>query len=109
MDDVGGVHEEESAQDLVDEVLHVVFSEFLPRVDHAVQVGLHQLRDDVDVGVAGARLGLQDVHQADDVVVFEELCVGRGVLSSLISRTMRLASMRSSKALMTCVGEDLPS
>jgi hypothetical protein len=87
----------------------VVFSEFLARVDHAVQVGLHQFGDDVDVGVASPRLGLQDVDQTDDVVVFEELCVERGVLSSLISRTMRLASMRSSKALMTCVGTDLPS
>ena len=101
MEDVGGVHEEQPAQDLVDEVLDVLVAQLLPGVDHAVQVGLHQLRDDVDVLVAGARLGPQDVHEADDVVVLEELWVGGRVLSSLISRTMRLASMRSSKALMT--------
>ena len=101
MEHVGGVHEEEPAEDLVDEVLDVLVAELLARVDDAVQVGLHELGDDVDVGVAGARLGTQDVHQADDVVVLEELCIGPLVLSSLISRTMRLASIRSSKALIT--------
>lgn len=71
MDDVGGVHEEESAQDLVDEVLHVVLAEFLAGVDDAVEVGLHEFGDDVDVVVAGAPLGPEHVQQPDDVVVLE--------------------------------------
>lgn len=103
MQDVGGVHEEESSQDLVDEVLYVLIAEFLPRVDDAVEVSFHEVSDDVDVGVAGPGLGLENIDEADDVVVLEELCVRREVLSSLISLTMRLASMRSSKALMTCL------
>ncbi len=39
----------ERAQDLVEEVLRVLVGESLPRVDHAVEVRLHQLGDDVHV------------------------------------------------------------
>ena len=109
MDDVGGVHEEQSAQDLVDKVLDVVVAEFLAGVDDAVEVGLHEFGDDVDVVVAGAALRLQDVEQPHDVVVPEELYLTPWLLSSLISRTMRLASMRSSNALITCLSLPLPS
>jgi hypothetical protein len=52
---------------LVDEVLDVVDGEGLPRVDDPVQVGLHQIRDDVHVleGGQGGRGG--DVQDADDL------------------------------------------
>ena len=53
MDDVGRVHEQETPQDLVNEVLDVVVTEFLSGVDHPMQVGLHQISDDIDVIVIG--------------------------------------------------------
>ncbi len=62
MEDVGGVHEEESSQDLVDEILNMFIAELLPRVDDAVQVRFHQFGDDVDVSVTSTRLGFEDVH-----------------------------------------------
>lgn len=67
------MHEQQSSQDLVDEVLDVVVAELLPGVYDSVQVGLHQLSYDVDVVVAGPSLGLEDVEQPHDVVVLEEL------------------------------------
>lgn len=109
MDDIGGVHVEEPAEELVDKVLDVVFREVLAGVDYSVEIGLHELGDDVDVGVASFVFGAQQVHHVDDVLVLEEFWVICCVLSSLISRTMRLASIRSSKALMTYVGRTVPS
>jgi hypothetical protein len=72
MYDIGGVHEEQAAEYLIDKVLDVVIAEFLPRVDHPVQVGLHEVGDDVDVSVASACFGLEDVQQPDDIVMLEE-------------------------------------
>lgn len=101
MDYIGGVHEKEAAKELVDKILNMVFREVLAGVDDPVQVGLHELGDDVDVSVAGLGFRLHEIDHVDDVLVLEIFCIGTGVLSSLISRTMRLASMRSSNALMT--------
>lgn len=67
------MHEEQSAQNLVHEVLDVFVAQFLSRVDHSMKVRLHQVSDDVDVRIACLRLRLQNVHQSDDVVVLEEL------------------------------------
>lgn len=61
MKDVGGVHEEQSAQDLVDEVLYVFVTELLTRVDDPVEVGLHQVGDDVNVGIASPCLRLENI------------------------------------------------
>ena len=103
MDDIGSVHEQKASQNLVCEVLDVVVREILSRIDHSVKIGLHQLGDDVDIRVAGFGLRFQEICEQNDVVVFEEFFVKADVLSSFISRTILLASMRSSKALMTCV------
>lgn len=95
MDDVGGVHEEEAAEDLVDEVLDVVVAEFLAGVDDAMKVCLHEIGDDVNVGVSGPGFGLEDVYEPYDIIVLKELCVASEILRSLISLTILLASMRS--------------
>ena len=102
------MHEKESAKDLVDKVLDVIVAELLPGVDDPMQVGLHEFSDDVDVVVAGACLWAKDVEESDDVVVLKEFFIVQLLLSSFISRTMRLASMRSSNALMTCLLDSLP-
>ena len=94
---------------MIDEVLNMIVAEFLAGVDYPMQVSLHKFCDDVDVVVAGACLWSQDVEQSNDVVVLKEFFIAQLLLSSLISRTMRLASIRSSNALMTWVTELLPS
>lgn len=101
MYDVGGVHEEQSLADLVKEVLDVVRGQFLAGVYHSMQVGLHEVSDYVDVCVACACLGPKQVHQTDYLLVLEEFSIAWLVLSILISRRMRFASTRSSKALST--------
>lgn len=74
MDDVSRVHVEQSTEHLVDEVLDVVFGEILLAIDDAMQVGLHEFGDDVDVGVAGLALRLEQINQSDYVFVREKLC-----------------------------------
>lgn len=49
MDDVGGMEEFESAEDLVNEVLDMLGQQLLARANHTAQVGLHQLTHEVDV------------------------------------------------------------
>lgn len=73
MNQVGGMHVEQPSENLVDEVLDVIFSEVLLGVDNSVKVCLHKLGYNVDVGVASFTLRLQDVQQSDDIFVVEEL------------------------------------
>lgn len=72
MDDICRMHVSEAFQDLEHEVFYMVEGELLLRVDHAMQVRLHQLRYDVDVVVAFSGLGFQQVRYSDYVLVFEE-------------------------------------
>jgi hypothetical protein len=68
---IGRVHVLEGLEDLVDEVLDVVYAERLLRVDDPVQVSLHEVAHNVDI-VEGCEAGrAQDVHDVDDVVVAE--------------------------------------
>ena len=98
---------ETASQQLVHEVLAVVVSQVLTTVDHSVHVCLHQVRNDVDVFEPTGSWWLLDVHEADDVLMVEELYTQLisdkrlNLLSSLISLTILFASMRSSKALGT--------
>eukprot|EP00355_Strombidium_rassoulzadegani_P007892 CAMPEP_0168620054 /NCGR_PEP_ID=MMETSP0449_2-20121227/6929_1 /TAXON_ID=1082188 /ORGANISM="Strombidium rassoulzadegani, Strain ras09" /LENGTH=106 /DNA_ID=CAMNT_0008661027 /DNA_START=610 /DNA_END=930 /DNA_ORIENTATION=- len=73
MDDVGAVDVEAASQQLVHEVLAVVVGQVLPRVDHSVHVGFHQVSDDVNVLVASLCRRLLNVYQSDDVLMVEEL------------------------------------
>ena len=69
MDHVAAVDVLDAAEDLVHEVLHVVAAERLPCLYDLVQVGVHELRHDVDV-LEGAHLyRRQDVEDGDDVFV----------------------------------------
>jgi hypothetical protein len=47
---------------LMHKVLHVVVREILARVDDSVHVGLHQLRDDIDVFKARTLRGLLNIN-----------------------------------------------
>ena len=55
------------------EVLEVLVTQLLPRVDNSVHICLHQLSNDVDVVEAGRRRWLEHVNHVDDVVLVEEL------------------------------------
>lgn len=101
MQHISWVHKEQSPQDLVNKVLDVLVTQLLPRVNHSMEVGFHQFSNDVNVRVSRPCLRLEDIHKANDVVVLKELWIMQWLLSNLISRTMRLASIKSSNALMT--------
>jgi len=73
MDNVGRVDVETSSEQLVHEVLAVVVCQILTRVNHTVHVRLHQVGDDVNIFVARGSRGLLHVHEADDVLMVEEL------------------------------------
>lgn len=62
MDDVRRVHIIGALENLMHKVLHVVVREILARVDDSVHVGLHQLRDDIDVFKACTLRGLLDIN-----------------------------------------------
>ena len=72
MEDVGGVHVLETAEDLVDEVLAVVVGEGLRGGDDLVQVGVHQFGDDIYIFVV-ARRGEQHVFQRYNLHIFCEI------------------------------------
>ena len=63
------------AQDLVDEVLHVIVREILPGVDDSVQVRLHEVGDDVDILKGFERARLQDAGEREGGVGRVILCV----------------------------------
>eukprot|EP00624_Nannochloropsis_granulata_P002549 evm.model.NODE_22846_length_9790_cov_28.229418.1 len=49
MNDLGGMDVLQGTEHLVQEKLHVVLRELLPRVDDPVQIRVHELTDDVHV------------------------------------------------------------
>ena len=95
MDDVSRMHEEKSSEYLIDKILDVIVGEFLPRINDSMEVSLHEVSDDVNIGVIGACLRLENVQQSDDVIVLEKFCINDFLLRSLISLTILLASIRS--------------
>ena len=72
MNHIGGVHVEDSPEELVDEVLDVLVSELLSAVDHSVHVSLHQVVHHVDVWVPCAVVRLHHVQQGNYVLVVKE-------------------------------------
>jgi len=108
VEQAGGVHEEEGAQELVDDVLLVDLLEDV-RPDHGVQVRLHKLENQVQVAVV---LGPDNIDQADDVIVAGKLlrggrgrreCGGQvgGAAEPAIGDSASLA-MRPSSCRRTC-------
>ena len=72
MNDVGRMHEKDTPEDLVDKILNMVVAEILPGIDNPVQVSLHKVSYDIDIGIVGLGLGFEDVQQPDDVVVLKK-------------------------------------
>lgn len=72
MNDIGRMHEKNAPEDLIDKILNVVVAEILPGIDDPVQVSLHEVSYDVDIGIIGLGLGFEDVQQPDDVVVLKK-------------------------------------
>lgn len=107
MDDIRAVDIQAASEQLIHEVLAVVVGQVLPRVDDSVHVGLHQVGHDVDVLESCGSGWLLDVDESDDVLMVKEFyrCLldedCQNLLNSLISLTIRLASIRSSNALGT--------
>lgn len=83
VDDIGTVDVEQASEDLVDEILDMVISEildsvgkaspYLLRVDHTMQVGFHEVGDDVDFIEACLVLRTLEVQNRNDVFVVKEL------------------------------------
>ena len=73
MDNVRGVNVEAASQQLIHKILAMVVGQVLSRVDYPVHVRLHQVRNNVDILVAGRARRFLHVHQADDILVIEEL------------------------------------
>lgn len=73
MNDISRMHEEKSSQNLIDKVLNVVVTQFLARIDDSMEVRLHQISDDVYVGVACSRFWLENVEEPNDIIVLEKL------------------------------------
>lgn len=72
MDHIGTVDIFESAQNLVKEELAVLIGELLIAFDDCGEIGLHQLRDHVNVFEVLARLGKDDSFHSDDILMFQE-------------------------------------
>ena len=62
MDNIGRVYVQTSSKKLVHEVLTMIVGEVLSGVYDSVHVGLHQLRDDIDVFKARTLRGLLDIN-----------------------------------------------
>ena len=62
MNDVGGMHEEKPSEYLIDKVLDVVVGKFLPRINDSMEISLHEVGDDVNIGVVGTGLWLENVQ-----------------------------------------------
>ncbi len=101
MQNVGRMHKEDASKDLIHKILDVFVSEFLARVYDSMKVGLHEVSNDVNITVSSPGLRFKDIYEAYDVLMFEKFWFRADLLRSLIYRTMRLASIRSSNALIT--------
>lgn len=59
----------EPFEDLIDKVLEVRIGEFLWRTDNLVEIGVHELVDNVDVVAALSDGGTENVHNTNDVIL----------------------------------------
>ena len=72
VNDVGRMHEKDAPKDLIDKILNMVVAEILPGIDNPVQVSLHKVSYDVNIGIVGLGLWLEDVQQPDDVIMLKK-------------------------------------
>ena len=64
---------EAASQQLVHEVLAMIICKVLSRVDNPVHIGLHQIRNDVDIFIARLCWWLLNVHKPNNILVIKEL------------------------------------
>lgn len=72
MEDIGGVDVLHAAEQLVQEELVVLGREVVVGLDDLVEVGLHELEDDVNVAELAARWREHDMLDLDDVRVAQQ-------------------------------------
>lgn len=72
MENIGGVDVLQAAEELVEEELVVLGREVIVGLDDLVEVGLHELEDDVNVAELAARWREHDMLDLDDVRVAQE-------------------------------------
>ena len=63
-----------ASQQLIHEILAMIISQILPRVNNSVHISFHEVRNDVNVLVAGHGRRLLHIDEADDILVVEEFC-----------------------------------
>ena len=61
----------ETVEDLIGEVFDVLVGERLSRVEDALEIRVHEVEDDVDIG--SVRRAEKDIANADDVLVIDEM------------------------------------
>lgn len=66
------MHEEQSTQNLVDKVLNMIITELLPRIDHSMKIGFHEISDDINVSVTCFCFRFKYIDDSNDIIVFEE-------------------------------------
>lgn len=67
------MQEEHASEQLVHEILKMLISKLLLRVDQFVKVSFHQLCDDVHVLITNFLRRLLDIEKSNDVLVIKEL------------------------------------
>ena len=72
MDDVGRVNVETASKQLIHEILDVVISKILARVDDSMHVRLHQICNDVDIFVSSLCWRASNVDKSYDVLMVEK-------------------------------------
>ena len=96
------MHKGYTPENLESEELNVLNREFLVGVDNSVEVSFHKLCNDVDVVKAVFIWWFEQIFESKNILMFEEFyLIMENLLSSLIYRTILLASTRSSKAFKT--------
>ena len=72
MNDISRVNIQTPSQKLIHEVLDMIVSQILTRVDYTMHICLHQIRNDINVFIAGLAGWFGYVDELDNVLMVEE-------------------------------------
>lgn len=61
-----------ASQELIHEILAMVISQILARVDHSMHISFHQICDDVNIFVANLRWWFLHINEANNVFMVKE-------------------------------------
>ena len=61
----------------------MVVGQILPRVNDSVHISFHQVRNDVDILVAGHGGWLLNVDESNDILVVEEFCKNKQLVKQM--------------------------